>query len=68
MSDRLRKMTASGHGNCLEAIRLEENPHVRLELLRTYVITRTDAHPKQIRRAKRLMLELTSDKTFKEKN
>ena len=60
--DKLRDMIANGHGNCLEAIRMEEDLHVRLQLLRTYVTTRTDAHPKQIRRAKRLIEQIKEKK------
>ena len=56
--DRLQQMKTIGHGECLEAIRLEEDLHLRLELLRRYVITRADAHPKQIRRAKRLIAQI----------
>ena len=57
--DKRRQMIANGHGNCLEAIRLEEDPHLRLDMLRRYVTTRTDdAHPKQIRRAKRLIAQI----------
>lgn len=56
--DKLQQMKASGHGLCLEAIKLEDDPRIRLELLRTYLMSRSDAHPKQIRRAKRLIAQI----------
>lgn len=59
--DRLQKMKASGHADCLEAIKLEEDLHLRLDQLRRYVITRSDAHPKQIRRAKRMIAQLKGE-------
>lgn len=53
---RLQYLRDMGHGDCLEAISLEENPHVRLQLLHRYVSQKQGlAAPQKIRKARRMI-------------
>ena len=58
-AERLNALVAKGHGNCLEAIKLEPNIHVRKQKLYSYVGARPNIT--QRRQAKRLIAALEKE-------
>ena len=58
-AEKLKVLVAKGHGNCLEAIKLEPNINVRKQRLQTYVNERPNIT--QRRQAKRLLALIQKD-------
>ena len=58
-AERLKRLVAKGHGDCIEAIKLEPNDQVRLRKLYSYVGARPNIT--QRRQAKRLIMVLEKE-------